>query len=80
MGFVQAFLVWAIYRQQFDLSARADQLQTIEPFKELVVGFRINYPAMSQTNQANWLRQHINRIIYGKESINIEFKALKKGS
>ena len=70
----------AIYRQQFDLSARSEQIQTIEPFKEVVVGFKINYPAMSQTDQAQWLRQYVNRITYGKESIDIEFKVLKSGS
>ena len=70
----------AIYRQQFELSNKAEAIVSIEPFKEALVYLKLNFETMGSTDKVAWLNKNIERISYTKEAIAIEFKTLKLGS
>jgi site-specific DNA recombinase len=69
----------AIYRLQFQLNEKQDQIKTIEPFKQAIISFKINYQNMSEKEIQEWLRKNVEKIIYQDKEVRIEFKGLNIG-
>ena len=69
-----------IHKKQFELSELKDSLKEIEPFKEAITYFKINYSAMTEQELISWLSENIRGIFYKSGQIKITFTLLDFGS
>jgi site-specific DNA recombinase len=69
----------AIYRLQFQLNEKQEQIKTIEPFKQAIVSFKVNYQNMSEKEIQEWLRKNVERIVFQDKEVKIDFKSLNVG-
>lgn len=67
----------SIYRQQFEINAKQETIQNIEPFKQSIIKFSVNYSNMSEQQLFDWLQTNINKIIYTDNEIKISFKDIE---
>jgi site-specific DNA recombinase len=70
----------AIYKCQFDLNALQEKIVSIEPYKQAIISYRINYESMYDKTLLEWLRKYVRHIVYTNGTIEIKFKQLEFGS
>lgn len=66
-----------IYRLQFDVSNKAQAIQTIDQLKEELIFFKFNYTELSIIEMSQWLKRNIEAIIYSDKEVIIRFKIIK---
>ena len=66
----------AIYRQEIELAEKQDRLQTIEPFKQAIIQFKVNQNQMTETEYRDWLKANVEHIQIRQDQVSIRFKNL----
>jgi site-specific DNA recombinase len=65
-----------IYRETFQLAELKDKIVAIDPFKESVLKFKVNYEAMTEKELKDWLKANLGRIILDQDIIKMDIKKL----
>ncbi len=64
------------YRQKFHAGELQDQILNLEPFKQSILEFKINYETMSEKELKLWLKDNIDKIVLVQNDLKISFKKL----
>ncbi len=68
----------AIYRQKFDIQERQESLLTIQPFKNVMVKFKLNREVMNEKELKGWLKEAVDTItLFSEKPLKIHFKHLR---
>ena len=59
------------------ISDANDLFLNIQPFKEMMIKFKLNHDGFTEKDWKKWFAQHIQTIDYEEGNYHITFKALK---
>lgn len=66
-----------IWRQTMAISDATDLVLNIQPFKEMMIKFKLNHDGFAEKDWKKWFTQHIQSIDYQDGDYQVTFKALK---
>jgi len=69
-----------LYQVEFQLTETSEKILSIDSFKEQIVSFKFNHASLSETDLKDWLNEHISRIIYKENAVDIRFRLLEDSS
>ena len=69
-------LISSIYKMQFELSQKKENIISTGKFKEEILYFKINYKNLNDKELKEWFQKNIKRIFYSEDKLRIEFKLL----
>ena len=68
----------AIYRQEFDIQEKKESRLAIQPFKNVMVKFKLNHEVMNEKEMKDWFREALDSItLFGGKILEIRFKPLR---
>jgi len=65
-----------IYKLEFELTKKSDDLINLTDFKKLIIHFKANYEIYNQTQLKEFLSANIKEIIYYPDKLGIQFRNL----